>query len=363
MSARAPQRILIIKPSSLGDIVHGLPVLAALRRRFPDAYVAWLAARPFAPLLQGHPLLNEIIVFDRKHFGKMWFNPRSFVDFWRFVAGVRRRRFDWVIDLQGLFRSGFLAAASGASLRAGFSNARECGWIFYTKRVRATRNDHAVARNLALARAIDLPLAQPEFPLPVHEGAMASAAAKLQAAAGRPLDAYIAVLPGARWQSKQWPVAHVASLLDRLHERGHPAAVLLGAPDESPLAASIVAACRVAQPANLVGQTSLTELTALLQTAEHVVAMDSGPMHIAAALGRPLTAIFGPTNPHRTGPYTKAGRALQLDLPCVPCYRRTCPLGHHNCLRTMEPQMVVDAIPPPVHSTELPLLDNPAAAR
>lgn len=352
MSEPDPQRILIIKPSSLGDIVHGLPVLAALRRKFPTAHISWLAGRAFAPLLEGLPLLNEVIVFDRAHFGRMWHSPRSFIDFWRFVADVRRRRFDWVIDLQGLFRSGFVAAASGAGMRAGFADSREFAGLFYSRRVRCgPEAEHAVDRNLALARALGLPVDSPAFPLGIRADELTAARAKLARAAGGALESFTAVLPGARWPSKQWPAEHVAEALDLMHARGAPVGVLLGAPDERELAEAIRARCRDARPVSLVGETTLRELTALLSLAERVLCVDSGPMHVAAALGRPLTAVFGPTNPRRTGPYSAGARVVQLQLPCVPCYRRTCPLKHHNCLQTLGAELVVaPALPEAVHS-------------
>jgi heptosyltransferase-1 len=341
MHGTDPQRILIIKPSSLGDIVHGLPVLAAVRRRFPRAHVAWLAARAFAPFLAGHPLLDEVIPFDRKHFGRMWYSPRSFVDFWRFVRDVRRRRFDWVIDLQGLFRSGFLTRVSGARLRAGFATAREGAWMAYNRRVRPPAEaEHAVEQNLSLARALELPVDPVEFPLALREEELAAARERLRAA-GAP-EAFVAVLPGARWPSKLWPAEHVAAAIDQIHAAGGPKCVLLGAPDEKPIGERVCGACRT-PPIDLIGQTSLRELAAVLSMASRVVCTDSGPMHIAAALNRPLTAVFGPTNPKRTGPYSPVAKVIRLELPCSPCYAQRCPLKHHNCMRQLEAEQVVRA--------------------
>ena len=124
---QAYKRILIIKPSSLGDVVHALPVLAALREAYPRAHIAWLVGVTFAPLLEGHPLLDEVIPFDRRRFGRMLQSPRILVEFMRFLADLRRRRFDLVVDLQGLIRSGFMAWASGAPYRIGFAAAPRAG--------------------------------------------------------------------------------------------------------------------------------------------------------------------------------------------------------------------------------------------
>jgi lipopolysaccharide heptosyltransferase I len=353
-----PARILLIKPSSLGDVVHALPVLAGLRRRFPAAHIAWLIGSSFAPLLDGHPLLDEVIPFDRRRYGRMGYDPRASLAFWRFVWELRGRRFDWVIDLQGLIRSGLISWFSGARRRVGFSHARECGWLFYSNRVRTHDPDrpdrHAVEHNLALARAIDLPVDPPEFPLAIRPAELASAQGLLAAAAGREVPRFTAVLPGARWESKLWPAAHFSRVIDALHEPDFPC-VLLGGPDERERNASIAGAC-ARPPLDLTGRTSLRQLAALLSLAARVVCGDSGPMHIAAALRRPIVAVFGPTSPDRTGPYeyeppigntgaaapaVRLAQVVRHAVPCAPCYRKTCPLGHHACLRELRPEEVV----------------------
>lgn len=343
-------RILIVKPSSLGDIVHALPVLAAVRRARPDAHIAWLVNTTFAPLLEGHPLLNEVIGFDRRRFGRMLRSPRAALEFVRFCGSLRARRFDLVLELQGLFRSGFLAWISGARVRVGFAGARELGAFFVTHRVAApaggrsasSSDRHAVAWNRLLLERLGVDAAAPEFPLAVRAEETA-AARRLLADAGVAADSFTALLPGARWESKRWPATRWARLIDALDAAGGGPCVLLGAPDERGIAQAIRATAR-ATAADLVGRTSLRELAAILSLATRVVCCDSGPMHMAAALNRPLVALFGPTNPARTGPYTDAGQVVRLPLACSPCYERVCPLGHHDCLATLDVDRVMDAI-------------------
>lgn len=348
------ERVLVIKPSSLGDIVHALPVLAGLRAAYPRAHIAWLVARPFVSLLDRHPLLDAVIPFDRKHYGHMWRSPRAALDFLKFCFAIRRQRFDLIIDLQGLFRSGFLACVAGARRRVGFADGRELSWLFMTQRVRgpwssrkgAGRRDpasdvHAVEKNLHLARALGLQVDPPRFPLGLCEADRRSASALL-AGAGLAGGRFTVVAPGARWDSKRWPVESWAGLIDRLEGAGVGPCVLLGAPDEREGADAIVARCR-SKPANLVGRTSLRELTALLELAERVVCCDSGPMHIAAALGKPMVALFGPTNAARTGPYDSRAQVLALPLDCSPCYARVCPLRHHACMRQLGVEHVLAA--------------------
>jgi lipopolysaccharide heptosyltransferase I len=335
------QRILIIKPSSLGDVVHALPVLAALRRASADAQIAWLVNDGLAPLLEGHPLLDEVIRFDRVRYGRMWRSPRVFFDFWRLVAQLRRRRFDLVIDLQGLIRSGMLCRFSGAEQRVGFAEAREGAWLFYSRRVRGPDpGAHAVDRNLAVVRALGLSVDRPEFPLGLRAAERVAAAELLARAAGERVASFTAVVPGARWETKLWPVEKIAELIDRLHAEGLARCVLLGARDERAFAERIGAACR-SGVIDLVGRTSLRQLAALLDLAERVVCHDSGPLHIAAALGKPTVALFGPTNPERTGPYSDAARVVTHPVACAPCYRRACPYEHQDCLRRLEVETVL----------------------
>jgi len=334
--AFSPARILIIKPSSLGDVVHALPVLAALRQAYPGAHIAWLVSSRFAPLLDKHPLLSEVIRFDRARFGKMWRNPRIFLDFWRFVAQIRRKRFDLVIDLQGLIRSSLLSFFSGAGQRFGFADAREGAWLFYSQRVRCPASaEHAVERNLAVAGALGLKLGEPEFPLGLQPAEHAAARELLSDAAGGHLESFTAVIPGARWETKRWPADRIAALIDRIHAEGLPRCVLLGGPGDRRFADEVIAACK-SGVVDLVGRTTLRQLATLIDLADRVVCHDSGPMHIAAALDKPTVAIFGPTNPARTGPYSRAAVVVSYPIECAPCYRRVCPHQHHNCMQQLD---------------------------
>ena len=226
---RDVKRILIIKPSSLGDVVHTLPVLAALRDAFPGAHIAWLVNSTFAPLLADHSLLDEVIEFDRRRYGRMWRSLRANLAFWRFVSEIRRRRFDLVIDLQGLVRSGLLTWFSGARRRVGLADAREGAWVFYNRRVRVESGvEHAVDKNLALLRAVGVPVAAASFPLDLHEAEREAARRLLASRAGRPVERFTAVMPGARWDSKRWQTEKLAALIDRMNEAGLPVCVLLG---------------------------------------------------------------------------------------------------------------------------------------
>lgn len=352
-------RILIIKPSSLGDVVHALPVLAALRRWRPRAHIAWLVGTSFAPLLENHSMIDEVILFDRARYGRMLTNPRILAEFARFSLDLRRRRFDLVIDLQGLARSAYLTYTSGAKHRVGFAAARELAWFACNHRVRCPPGvRHAVDRNLRVAEDIGADPRPVQFPIEITTADRSAAGRKLFATAGSPVERFIAVLPGARWESKLWPASHFAELINRIHSTDLPRCVLLGAPDDRPRADQIAAGLADRDAlVDLVGATSLRETTALIDAAACVVCLDSGPMHIAAALGRPLVALFGSTDPSRTGPYRSSEhmgesriQVLIGGVECAPCLKRTCKFPQADsahrmaCLAHIKPDQVERAV-------------------
>jgi lipopolysaccharide heptosyltransferase I len=323
-----PRRILIIKPSAIGDVVHALPVLNLLRRRWPDAHVSWLVTPACAGLLERHPMLDEVIRFERRELGRGWRSPRAAAELVRFTRDLGRRSFDLVIDLQGLFRSGWLARVTGAPFRVGPANAREGAWLFYTHRVpTGSPEQHAIERYLTIGQAVGCERGPVEFPFAVDDADRAHVAALTP---GR----YAVLMPGANWLTKQWPVERFASLVGPLRERFGLESVVAGGPDVADLAEKVPAAV------SLVGRTNLRQLVALLERAALVVANDSGPMHIAAALGRPLVTPFGPTNPVRTGPYRRMDSVVRVDIPCSPCYSRRC--SHVSCLRWIETEPVLE---------------------
>lgn len=328
---RSPERILIIKPSSLGDVTHGLPILHLVRKRFPKARISWLVVPYCAGLLQNHPDLDEVILFDRRRFAAAWRSPRALADLIRFHRALRSRRFDCVIDLQGLFRSGWLAWQTGAAVRVGFANARELAPLFYTHRVGIdTVEQHAIDRYLKIAEALGCPTEPLEYHFPTTEADQRHVAGLVEK-----LGRFAVLLPATNWLTKRWPVENFAALVRPLEERLGLKCVVAGGADAAALAPGIAGAL------NLAGKTSIPQLVALLQRASLVIANDSGPMHIASALGRPLVALFGPTNPVRTGPHKRLECVVRTEIECSPCYRRRC--SHQSCLRQLSVERVLAA--------------------
>ncbi|MGE5293672.1 MAG: glycosyltransferase family 9 protein [Solirubrobacterales bacterium] len=313
------ENILIIKPSSLGDIVMALPALSMLRRNFPQTKITWLIRPEFAPIIEGHPHLDEIILFDRKTLAKAWHQPAAFKQLMDLIGCLRRGRFDAVLDLQGLFRTASLAWLSGCKKRFGPVWRKEFAHLFYTTTV-VPRLEwvHVIDTYRKLIEAMGGRDLGVEFVLPAKPAAAASAQELLSRCrvgsqptrspngCGRnawgKTPPYAVIIPGSAQVSKCWPADRFAALSDRLASEHGLSVVATGGKSESPMIDQIRSLAK--HPiANLAGQTSLPELVEVLRQARLVVTNDTGPGHIAGALGRPLVMMFSWSNPLRVGPY------------------------------------------------------------
>ena len=332
-------KILILKPSSLGDVVHALPVLRLLKLSLPESQIHWWIDERLAPLLEGDPDIHTLHHFMRRG----WHTPRGISQNLRTARTLRRERFDWVLDLQGLARSAVFAWVANGGLTLGPDSSREGARIFYDRSIpRPTPNAHAVDWNLAFLRELAVPVDRPFEWLPRR--ASAAQSVQQQASQHGKDCRWIFFCPGARWMNKRWPVAHFQELATCLLAADPALRIaIVGSVEDQPLGRAITSAGG-ARCLDLTGRTTLPELIEWLRLASVVITNDSAPMHLAAALGRPVVALFGPTHPGRTGPYHAPGKVLQATLPCVPCLRRTCAWATPNeCLLSLTPAMVADA--------------------
>jgi len=321
----------LVKLSSFGDVLHALPTLEAVRAAYPRAHITWLVEAAYAPLLSGHPALNEVWVAPRLRPAEFWSgsNPAT----WRrLVQQLRARPFDLVVDVQGLLKSAVWVALARSPRKVGYDKTRELSYLALTERVKPFDPEaHAVWRYLNLAHYLGAPPTLPRFRLGLDTAVDISAL--IPGKADRPL----AVLhPGARWTSKLWPPASWASLSEWFHGQGFRVAVTGSAADRE-LAAGLV---RLSQAPllNLAGSTSLAQLAGILRKARLAVTTDTGAMHLAASLGTKVAALFGPTAPWRTGPFGEGHRVVRLGLSCSPCFKRQCP--DPRCLNDLTPAMV-----------------------
>jgi lipopolysaccharide heptosyltransferase I len=306
------KNILLIKPSSLGDIVLALPALSALQRSFPDAKISWLVRPEFASLLKNHPDLTEVILFDRKFLGQAWFHPGAFVSLLSLIRRLRRGRFDTVIDLQGLFRTASLAWLSGSKRRFGIANPREFAHIFYTDKITQDYSCiHLVDYYLRMVAAAGAQIGRPEFRLP-KDSAADKIVKKLLMKHKVNLDNYVVLVPGAARPEKRWLAWNFSEIADKIAEKFGSSIVATGLKKEQVLI-EVLQKLATTRIANLAGQTSILELVALLKGARLVVSNDTGPGHIAAALGVPVVMLFGPTNPARVHPYNRPECAVAVE--------------------------------------------------
>jgi heptosyltransferase-1 len=299
------KNILIIKPSALGDVVLALPALSALRRNFPDAKISWLIRPEFAPLLQNHPQLDEIILFDRNFLGKAWFHPGAFCSLVSLIRRLRHREFDAVFDFQGLFRTASLAWLSGCKTRFGMTDTREFAYIFYTDQLKHDRDCiHLVDLYLKMVQAAGASDLGVEFVVPQDPQAADSVDRLLIQNDVKGAE-YVVFVPGSAHPSKRWPIEHFAALADRISSQFQLPIIATGSASEDNIIEELIALAHV-PVVNLAGRTSLRELVALLRSAKLVVSNDTGPGHIAAALGTPLVMMFSWSNPARIAPYGRA---------------------------------------------------------
>ncbi len=329
------RRILMIKPSSLGDIVHALPTLAALRRHWPQAHITWLVKRQWAGIVERAEGVDRVWPVNGGLTG--WLSQ---------VPALRAAAFDLVVDLQGLFRSAAMAWLTGCSTRIGFANGREGSPLFYSIRVPVpTPEMHAVDRSLLTAAALGAPVwpvPPARFRIPVEDReAVGQLLQRHGLASGND---WIAMNVSARWPTKRWPLERFAAVADELQREGAGRIVLIGGPGERIDADALKALMRTS-PIDLTGQTDPGLLPALLEAAALLITNDSGPLHVAAAVGTPVVAMFGPTSPIRTGPYGTGHAVLTHAVPCRPCFSRICrnqvPL---ECLIGIAPHQVLAAV-------------------
>jgi len=301
-----PRRILLVRPSALGDVCRTVPVLASLRQAFPDAGIDWVVQDTFVDAVRAHPAVDEVIPFPRRRLAGWWRSPRVAREAVRWFADLRRRRYDVVYDLQGLGRSGLMAFASGAPRRVGFRSAREFAWLGYTARHAPPHAEHVVDQMLELLEregldtVRDMRLYAPDDAVAWWKGARRTQRLEEN-------DAYAVLAPTSRWVSKRWPIERWAGLIRPLRERGFARVVVIGAPGERSQVAPLLAGedSDSSPIIDLVGATDIAQTMAMIRDAGLVVANDSAPLHMAVGFDVPCVGLFGPTDPAFVGPYRR----------------------------------------------------------
>ena len=301
-----PRRLLIIKPSSLGDVATCLPLLCDLRAHFPTAQIDWMVSPAFSALVQNHPDISEMIYFDRSALAGWCWKPSSAATLRTLVNQLRKATYDVVIDAQGLMRSALLAWASGAPVRIGPGDAREGAKFLYTHRVDSHRHLQLAVDRM---RMLQTPLAPMANEVKFNLRADPVAADKIRSLL-HTHQPYVVLLPAARWEAKIWSFDGYVQL-GELAARNGLKIVILGSPAEEVMCSEL--ASRIGAAAlSLAGRTNLAEMIAVLEMAVAVVGNDTGPLHVAAALRRPLIGLYGPTDEKSVGPWGQPDHVLRF---------------------------------------------------
>ncbi len=337
-------RLLLIKLSALGDVIQTLPTLEALRAAFPTAEISWLVEEAAAPILQYHPALDYLWISRRQGWLRSARNWRQWPVVWaevrQLLAALRRQPFTAVVDLQGLGKSALWTWLARSPRKIGFAGTREYSYLALNERLPPYDPDeHAARRYLRLAQHLGArsPILRFRLALPLGAGAQLQ---EIWQEAGGPV---IVLHPGTRWPSKQWPPASFARLADALAQELKARIIFTGSQGDRSLIAQSQEAMQT-RALDLSGRTNLWDLTRLLFQADAAVTTDTGPMHLAAAVGTPVVAVFGPTAPWRTGPCGRQHRVVRTGAPCSPCRQRQCPDPH--CLS----QLPVESVLAEVHA-------------
>jgi heptosyltransferase-1 len=337
--------ILIIKLSAIGDVVHSLPLLEVLKKKFPLARIDWLVEEDASGIIEAHPLLDRLLVFPRKTWLRRFTGKGDSVsvarEAARFIRELRSKRYDIVIDLQGLLKSGILTFLARGKRKIALNNGREGSTLFVHERVSFPDPEmHALERYLCIARHLGVKKPSWDGSIPVYESDQAYVDSLLGGLGiGRTL---IAINPMAKWETKLWESKRFALLADLVNEKLNATVVFTGNSDDRGAIGAIQSEMKT-EALNLAGRTTLKQLAYLYQSCAVVISTDTGPMHIAAAMKYPIVVgLFGPTSPLRTGPYGARQRVVRAGVTCSPCFKKRC--NDMRCMRQISVDMVYKAV-------------------
>ncbi len=339
-------KILFIKLSAIGDVAQTLPALEAIKKLYPDSEITWVVEEAAAGILEGHPLIDRLLVSRRKAWMRMLRNPFTAVkgirDIVRFIRGLRSIRYDIAIDFQGLLKSALLIGFARATRKIGFDRTRELSHLFLNERLPAYDIEkHALERYLDVARYLGAGDPSPACTLPI-EREVSAIRKKIEGL--NPQDMPLVVVnPVARWSTKLWPERRFAELADRLVKEKNAVVIFTGSPEDRAVNDRIIS--RMSSTAiNWAGETTLKELAALASLSDLFITTDTGPMHLAAAAGARVLALFGPTAPWRTGPFGPSHIIVRTGISCSPCFQRKCEIGV-RCMQEITVDEVMRRIP------------------
>ncbi len=346
-------KILIVKLSAIGDVIHTLPALNAIRAHYPDAHITWLVEEAAADLVVGHRALDRVIVSKRKHWIRQLKGSsrrQALVDIRRFWRDLRDTHYDIVIDFQSLLKSGMLVWLASGDRKIGFDKGMQhqehSYWLLNERIPPVDMEVHALTRGLMLLSAIGIEAKRIVYDIPVtgeDRGRVKTLLESHGIDGTRPL---VAINPVALWETKLWLNDRFASLADRLVRDYGVDVVFTGGPGEREVIRDIRRRMMTAPSVDFSGRTTLPMLAALYRQSTVLLTTDTGPMHLAAAVNTPVVALFGPTAPWRTGPFGDGHQVIRTAPPCSPCFKRRCDVHQCRCMTDISVARVVDAVKP-----------------
>jgi len=335
--------ILVVRLSSLGDLVHTLPAVAALRRRFPQARIDWLVETRHRELLLDNPDVSALIEVDTLGWRRRLLSPRTWREIRESIASIRERRYDFVVDLQGTLKSAVSAFLARSDRRIGFATRHlkeRAATLLYTERVSANGGGpHMIDRHLRLLGALGWEGEERRFPIVVPETVRAAVEGEL---ARMDLREFVLLNPGGSWVTKRWSPKRFGELAAAIEREWKLPSLVVWGPGEKEMAREAVSASNGA--ARLAPRTSLREMVSYIRKARLFVSGDSGPLHLASACGVPAVGVFGPTDPARNGPFGQGDEVVWKHVACSPCYKHRCPGYGNVCLTSIEVEDVLGAV-------------------
>jgi len=332
----------MIKLGSIGDVVHTVATLADLKRSFPEAEIDWLVESKARVILDGNPWLHKVVEIDTHKWRRSW-SFATLGEMRRVVSNLRGRRYDVALDFQGLWKSAVLGKVSGARTLIGFDRTalKEPGCrMFYDQTIKPGPDvRHVIDIYKELLRSLGVTPGPHRFHLSVPSEDHRYITEQLSS---RQIDDFIILNAGGGWDTKNWAAENYGLLHDKLFQETGLPSVLTWGPGEEPLVERVLSACAGTPPVTF--PASLHQLVALLRRAKLFVGGDTGPLHMAAACGTPIVGVFGPTDPLRNGPFSSEDIVVSHQVPCGPCYKRTCPVYHKECLRLVQVDEVFQAV-------------------
>ncbi|WP_286170201.1 glycosyltransferase N-terminal domain-containing protein [Halocella sp. SP3-1] len=328
------EKILIVRLSAIGDVIHSLPVAYALRKAYPDAEISWLVEEKASELVLANPYLDQVFVMPKREWLAVFKKNKiqALKMFRSFFKKVKSRDFDLVLDIHGLFKSGLSTYLGASSLRYGPADGREGSTLFYNRKIKVPEQKmHVIEKRLALAAAVGAETDEVEFGIVSSRADRERVSSLLQACGSKRI---IALNPYTTWESKNWPPEYFARLADLIKNKLNYVVVFTGGSGDREGIAGIINLMQI-EALNLAGKTNLRELAELYRRVELFIGGDTGPMHLAAAVGTRVIALMGPTDPVTHGPYGEGHLIIQDDIDCKLCWKRSCPAGHNKCMKNI----------------------------